>query len=132
MSVPVSFYTQEESTNTTKENCSFDIQEAAAEIGIKYPVKVSPELSAILMPNDFMSSLGIQYSHRLKAILKILKCNLHPENNGATETLPKLGVAIPFTITNGPFIREEVLNLRAHLTNNGGQSEIVLTVILDD
>lgn len=104
-------------------------EEAAKEIGIKYPVRVSPELASVLKPNAFMGGLGIHYQGRLKAVLRILKGSFIAEKPGAAETLPNKGCIIPFVVANGPYIREEPLSIKASLADGGGRTEILLSAL---
>jgi hypothetical protein len=109
-----------------------DVDKAVAITGIGLPVRVSPELAALLKPNAFMSGLGIKYAERLTAILGILKGNLVPKTCDPEGVLPPEGLVIRFTIATGPYIREELVSIIAELTDDGDQKEILLTAILEE
>jgi len=105
---------------------------ALAEIaGIQYPIRLSPELSELLKPNDFLAGLGIQFSDRINVIFSILKGSFVQKNSGQKETIPKGGIVIPIPIVKGPFIREEMISVRAEFTDDSGNAEILLTAILE-
>ena len=106
-----------------------DVNSAAVSAGIKYPVRVSPELAGLLKPNGFMADLGIRYAERLTAVLEILRTSFLPKDNGAGERLPKGRCVIPFTFANGPYIREETVNIKAALSDVDGKPEILLSLI---
>ncbi|MDR0556991.1 MAG: hypothetical protein LBG43_03855, partial [Treponema sp.] len=61
----------------------------AQAIGIGYPVRLSPELTQLLKPNEFLSGLGIRFSERVNSILSILRVNMVPQNHGREETIPQ-------------------------------------------
>jgi hypothetical protein len=99
--------------------------------GIRYPVRLSPELAQLLKPNEFLSGLGIRFSERVNTILSIVKGSMVPKNHGLEEIIPQGEKAIPLMLTQGPFIREEPVSILAQLTDDGGTTEILLTAILD-
>jgi hypothetical protein len=82
-----------------------------------------------LKPNTFLTGLGIRYLERLKTVLSLLKGNLIPKDGGPGEMIPKNGIVIPLAVTKGPYIREELISIRAELTDDGGKAEILLTVV---
>ena len=102
----------------------------AESMGIPFTVQVSSTLSEMLNPNKFLVGLGIDYIERIKTVLGILKENLIPKTGGLEEALPKKGIIIPFAVTKGPFIKEEVVSIKAELTDDGGGKSILLTAIL--
>jgi len=108
-----------------------DLDALAERTGLQYPVRLSPELSELLKPNEFLAGLGIQFSDRVNAILSILKGSLVPKNSGQKETMPKGGVVIPIPLARGPYIREEMVSIKAELMDDGGKAEILLTAILE-
>jgi len=114
---------------TDNEEEEIFLSEAAASIGLTYPVRISAELFETLKPNEFLTGLGIQYSDRIRAILGILKANLIPEDS--KESIPLNGIAIPIPIARGPYIREELISIKADLTEKDGKEEILLTVVLE-
>jgi hypothetical protein len=103
----------------------------AKAMGIPYTVRLSPELLELIKPNEFLTSLGIQYSERVKGILSVLKGNMIPEGGGLKETLPKGSAVIPFNLVKGPFIREEAITIKAEMSDVGGETGILLTAILE-
>jgi hypothetical protein len=107
-----------------------ELNALAETMGLRYQVRLSTELSELLNPNSFMKGLGISYSERLKTIFGILRGTMVPGNGGVKETMPKGGTVIPLTIAQGPFIREELISLRAELSDDDGKAEILLTAIL--
>jgi hypothetical protein len=112
-----------------------DNQDTADESGLleqmnlPYPVRLSPELSELLKPNSFLAGLGIRYLERFKTVLNILKGNLIPKNGSAGETVPDKGIVFPIALTKGPYIREELISIRAELTDGDGKAEILLTAV---
>ena len=108
-----------------------DLNALAEMVGLQYPIRLSPELSELLKPNEFLAGLGIQFTDRINAILSILKGSLIPKNSGQKETMPKGAVVIPIPIVRGPYIREKMVSIKAELTDDGGKAEILLTAILD-
>ena len=109
-----------------------DVRILAELMGIPFTVQVSSSLSEILNPNEFLAGLGIDYIERIKMVLSLLKGNLIPKVEGLEEALPKGGVIIPFTVTQGPFIKEEVVSIKAELTDDDGEKSILLTAILEE
>ena len=109
-----------------------DVRILAESMGIPFTVQVSSTLSELLNPNEFLAGLGIDYFERIKIVLGILKGNLIPKIEGLEEALPKGGVTIPFTMTQGPYIREELVSIRAEVADDGGEKVISLTSILED
>jgi hypothetical protein len=108
-----------------------DLNALAEMAGLQYPIRLSPELSELLEPNEFLAGLGIQFSDRINAIFSILKGSLIPRNPGQKETMPKGGIVIPILLAKGPYIREEMASIKAELTDDGGKAEILLTAILE-
>jgi hypothetical protein len=99
------------------------------QMNLPYPVRLSPKLSELLKPSAFLTTLGIRYLERLKTILNILKGNLIPKNDSPEDTIPDNGIVIPLAIAKGPYIREELISIRAELTDDGGKVEILLTAV---
>jgi len=108
-----------------------ELDALAETAGLQYPIRLSPELSGLLEPNEYLAGLGIQFSDRINAILSILKGNLILYKSGQEETLPKGKIVIPILLTRGPYIREEMVSIKAELTDDGGKAEILLTAILE-
>ncbi len=108
-----------------------EIVNALAETaGVPYPVCLSPELSALLKPNRFLSHIGIRFEERLKTVFSILKGNLIPTHGGEQESLPDEGITFDFTVVRGPFIREDPLVIKAELTDADDTPHISLSAIL--
>lgn len=108
-----------------------EIVNALAETaGVPYPVCLSPELSALLKPNRFLSHIGIRYEERLKSVFSILKGNLIPKYGGEQESLPDEGITFDFTIVKGPFIREDPIVIKAELAEGDNMPHISLSAIL--
>jgi hypothetical protein len=107
-----------------------DASGAAAKWGIPYPVYITETLKKALSPNDFLAGLGVQFSERLDNIMGFLKGGLVPVSGGSKETLPKDGIAIPFVLLKGPYVRELPVSVRAELRGDGGGGfEILLSII---
>jgi hypothetical protein len=102
--------------------------ELAEEVGIPFPVSISPELSELLKPNTFLLGLGIEYSTRIKTVFEILKGNLIPKE----ECIPKDGIVIPFSLVKGPFIKEELISIRAEVKDDSCKKTILLTAIPEE
>jgi hypothetical protein len=124
------FQSTEEYTIVTNGEEAADTNVLAEAIGLKYPVRLSPELSKLLKPNPFLAEMGIRYDDRIKTILGLLKGSLIPKNGGTEDTIPDKGIVIPLAIAKGPYIREELISIRAELTDDDGKAEILLTAIL--
>jgi len=108
---------------------SRDVNELAKAMGVQYPVQISKELLEEIMPNDFLLGLGIRYSERLKGIFSILRANLMPRSDRMKEAFPKGSLVVPFALAKGPFIKEELISIRAELKDDGDEKVILLTVI---
>jgi hypothetical protein len=106
-----------------------DVKKLAKLTGVPYPVRISPELSELLKPGKFLSGLGVRYSERVKSILNILKGNLIPGHGGTGEEMPETAVVFPLALVKGPFIREELISVKAELTDDGGEAGILLTAV---
>jgi hypothetical protein len=121
---------QEETMSETHDEVSVDVDSLAREQGMPYPVRLSESLENLLQPNEYLSGLGIRFSERIANVISVLKGNLIPRNGGPVETLPAYGVGIPYAITQGPFIREIPITIKAELhTDDSGKQEILLTVV---
>jgi len=101
-------------------------------IGLPYKVDVSQELMDLLKPNEFLEGLGIRYSERIKIVLDSLKGRLIPKAAGMEEGMPKDGAVIPLALAAGPFIKEELVSIRAVLTDNGSEARISLAVVHEE
>jgi hypothetical protein len=104
----------------------------ADEQGIDYRVMISSVMEKQLKPNAFLAELGIDFSERMGNILNIFKENLviHYAGTGAVDTIPPEGISIPFSITQGPLIREELISIRVTLyKGHEGEPAIVLTTV---
>jgi hypothetical protein len=111
---------------------SSDVNGLAEAMGVPFQIHVSPELSELLRPNDFMTGLGILYSERIKGILSILRGNLLPKNKSLKEAMPKGAIVFPLALAKGPFIREELITIKAEATDDDGEEGILLTAILEE
>jgi hypothetical protein len=107
-----------------------EIGRYAESLGIPFTVRISPELKSLLKPNEFLSGLGIRFSDRVKTILGALKEGLIPDKSGQEDTVPKGGVNIPLALTKGPFIKEELISIRAETADDGGEKALLLTAVL--
>ena len=106
-----------------------NVNKIAELMGVPFKVQISAELKDLLKPNEFMADLGIQYFERIKNVLGALKENLIPINQDLEEKMPQEGVTIPLAMATGPFIKEELISIRAELTDGDGEAAILLTVI---
>jgi hypothetical protein len=106
-----------------------DVNELAKSTGVPYRVRISPEFSELLKPNKFLTELGIRYSQRVESILNNLKDNLIPGDVGTGEEMPEPSVVFPLALVKGPFIREELISVKAELTGDGGEAGILLTAV---
>jgi hypothetical protein len=114
-------------------DATFDVSNYAEKWGIEYPVKITDSLKKALTPNDFLAGLGIQFSQRLNNIIGSLKGSLVPIDGGPAETMTRDGVAIPYAITQGPFVREMPITIIAERRkDDDGNMEIVLSIIQDE
>ena len=107
-----------------------EVARLAESFGLPYQVRISEELSEQLKPNEFMAGLGIQYLERVKTVLGILKAKMIKEKG--EETFPKKVQVVPLAVAKGPYIKEELISIRAEVTDDGGKNVISLTPILDE
>jgi len=111
---------------------SDDVNALAEAAGLSYPISISNELSELLKPSAFLAELGIQHEVRINSILNILKASLYPVLSGSKETMPESGIIFPVPLVKGPYIREEMVSIKAELmTDDGGKLKILLTAVLD-
>ena len=112
-----------------KNNIDYDeeVTKLAESFGLPYQVRISEGLSEQLNPNEFIAGLGIQYLERVKTVLSILKAKMIKE--GGEETLPKKAQVIPLSVASGPYIREELISIKAEVTDDEGGKIISLTSI---
>jgi len=108
-----------------------EVNRYAEMLGIPFTVRISPELKSLLKPNEFLSGLGIHFSDRVKTIMGTLKEDLIPNRSGQENSVPKEGVNIPLALTKGPYIKEEIISIRAEETDDDGERVILLTAILE-
>jgi len=108
-----------------------DVNALAEATGLQYRVHLSRELSEILKPNAFLSDIGIQFCDRINTILSILKANFTQESLDSKESIPRNGIIISIPIVKGPYVREEMISIKAELTDDNGNAEILLTAILE-
>ena len=110
---------------TGNEESADNVNALAETIGLQYPVRLSRELSEILTPNAFLSGMGIQFLDRVNTVLSILKANI------IQESIPQSGITISIPVVKGPYIREETVSIKAELTDDNGNAEILLAAILE-
>jgi hypothetical protein len=115
--------------SATSEEEEAEVSSMAEAMGLKHPVRFSRDLAELLKPNQFLAGMGIQYTDRINTILSILKGSVIPKSGGKEETIPDYGIVIPLAFTKGPYIREELVSIRAELMEDDGKAEILLTVI---
>jgi hypothetical protein len=107
-----------------------DVSAVAEKYGIPCRVKVAIPLVELLKPNEYLSSLGIQFSERIDNIMHYLLGHLLPVDGGPDVVIPDEGVTIPYTLTQGPFVREVPITIRAKRQKDGeGKTEIVLSIV---
>jgi len=115
-------------SNSDEDN---EVLRLAHSMDLPYPVHVSQELSEQIMPNEFLTGLGIQYADRIKTILGILKGNMVPKE-AHFGGMSNQGIVFPLALAKGPLIKEELISIRAELKEDGGEAVIVLTVIPEE
>ena len=93
-----------------------DVSEAAREVGLEYPVAVSAGLARLLRPSEYLETLGVSFEERTKLLLSVVRQSLVP---GCDEEK----LMIPFIITRGPRITEELISVEAvvHGGDDGGR-----------
>jgi hypothetical protein len=106
-----------------------EVQRLAESMGLPYQVYISSELKEQLKPNEFLSGLGIQYLDRIAAVLGLLKGHMLPQKAGLEDAVPKDRQIIPFNLAKGPYIKEELVSIKAELTDDGGGAVITLKAI---
>jgi len=109
-----------------------EVSRLAESLDLPYQVRVSQELSEQLKPNEFLAKFGIQYLERIKTVLGILKGNMILKQNVGEEALPQGSSIISLTLVKGPFIKEELISIRAEVTDDGGEKVLLLTPILEE
>ena len=106
-----------------------EVLRIAESMGLPYKVYISPELAEQLKPNEFISGLGIQYMDRITTVIGILKGQMLLQKTGYEETIPKNRQIIPLNLVKGPFIKEELITIKAEMSDEG---RILLTAVLED
>jgi hypothetical protein len=118
------------------QNNSYDadhVSKMAESMGLPYQIRISQELIDLLNPNEFLAGLGIHYADRIKMIFTCLKGGLTPKEPGSEEeAVPKEGIIIPLTLVKGPFIKEELVSVKAELTDDGSGKTILLAAIHEE
>jgi hypothetical protein len=108
-----------------------EVLRLAQSLDLPYPVCVSQELSQQIKPNEFLTKLGIQYTDRIQTILGILKGNMVPKQAGSGG-MPKQGIVFPLALAKGPFIKEELISIKAEVKDDGGETVILLTAVPEE
>ncbi|PKL23543.1 MAG: hypothetical protein CVU43_16425 [Chloroflexi bacterium HGW-Chloroflexi-5] len=121
---------QSESTKaegTFSESMLIDVTELARSEGLPCSVQLSSSLAERLRPNEYLKGIGYTYSSRLSNLLAILRSEHH---SGSQQCGPKeTPHAIPFIISTGPFIREELISILVlQRYGENGNPEITLHV----
>ena len=101
-------------------------------LDLPHRVCISQRLSEQLKPNEFIAGLGIQYLERIKTVLGILKGNMILKQDGKEAALPQGSIIIPLSIAKGPYIREELISIRAEVTDDGGDTIISLAATIEE
>jgi len=107
---------------------STEINEIAESMGLQYPVLLSNDLSETLKPNKFLSELGINFSDRISLILSILRGSLKPDLS-SEEKIPQTGIIFPIPVVQGPYIKEQMISVKAEMYDGDGEEKILLTVV---
>jgi hypothetical protein len=111
----------------TENNFEPEVNGIAKSLGIPHLIRISDELQLALKPNEFLGGLGIRFNDRVKNVLEVVKAGLIPHGGGPEEALPGKGLAIPFVFTQGPFIREVPVSIKAELQKDkGGRDELAV------
>ena len=108
-----------------------EVLRLAKSMDLPYPVYVSQELSEQIKPNEFLTKLGIQYSDRIKTILSVLQGKMVPKKVVSGE-MPQDGIVLPLALAKGPFIKEELISIRAEMKDEGGETVIYLTALPEE
>ena len=103
----------------------------AKSMDLPYPVYLSQELSEQIKPNEFLTTLGIQYSDRIKTILSVLQGKIFLKKVPSGEMTQK-GIVLSLTLAKGPFIKEELISIRAEMKDEGGETVIYLTALPEE
>ena len=109
-----------------------EVNSLAEALDLPYRIRISQELSEQLTPNTFIAGLGIRYLERIKTILGILRANMLLKQNGKEAVLPQRSIIIPLSVAKGPYIREELVSIRAEVADDEGGKVITLTSILEE
>ena len=100
-----------------------DVSEAAREVGLEYPVAVSAGLARLLRPSEYLETLGVSFEERTKLLLSVVRQSLVPGSGGSAAGCDEEKLMIPFIITRGPRITEELISVEAvvHGGDDGGR-----------
>jgi hypothetical protein len=109
-----------------------EVNKIAESLDLPCAVHVSKELSELINPNEFLTGLGVHYLDRIKTILGILEITMIPMKESFEETIPKDGIVFPVAITKGPYIREELISIKATIQDDNDGKVILLTAILGE
>ena len=86
------------------------IDEKAEQAGIAEPVVVDEALLKSLTPNEYLKSLGVTLDKRIENLLWLFNATrIEKTEHEQSKTVYKL----PFVILTGPFVREDLIVIRA-------------------
>jgi hypothetical protein len=107
-----------------------DVSKQAQKEGIELPVTLSAPLVQRLVPNSFLTSIGIDQEQRIVNLLRLIHAHLKIETR---ETTLEGRCAIPFMALRGPLVCEEFLPIIATVDKNDeGKPVITVTLAKDN
>jgi len=104
-----------------------DVSEAAHEVGLEYPVAVTANLARLLRPTEYLKTLGVSFEERTTMLLSLVRQSLTPGSAQAAGGHEGGKLMIPFIITRGPLIKEELISVEVVLgEGDDGKGAITL------
>jgi len=104
-----------------------DVSEAANEVGLQYPVAVTASLARLLRPSEYLEKLGVSFEERAKMLLSVVRQELPPGDEKAAAAQHEEKLMVPFIITRGPLIKEELIAVIARI-HDGDDGMPVITL----
>ena len=99
------------------------IHDKAEEAGIEGSIEIDDEVIKSLTPSPYLKTLGLTLEQRLENLLLLVKANLKPRN---TDTQEEKTFYLPFTLLQGPFVREDIFPVLVELSADGTSRVITI------
>ena len=98
-----------------------DVSQAARALGLEMSVALALPLAHELEPSSFLARYGLAFDDRVENLLKILHLYVNEVSNPDR-------VIFPITLTKGPLIREELIEVLA-LVERDEQGRRIVTLM---